>query len=386
MIKKTVMETKLQRLAALDAFRGFTIMAMIMVNNPGSWSFMYSPLEHSDWNGCTPTDLIFPNFLFIVGVAMWYSFRKFNFVLSKPLVYKILKRTAVIFLLGVFLNWFPFMKFIPGEGIEWRSFYNLRIMGVLQRIAIAYGIGSILVLTLKQKRLIWFSAITLLAYWFVLWFWGGQNPYSLEGNIVKIIDTKIFGANHIWHGKGIAFDPEGLLSTIPSVITVIIGFFTGKVITNTENRERMVLHLLLLGIVGVLGGLIWNMTFPINKSLWTSSYVIYTGGIALLILGVFIWLMDIKGYKKWAHPFIVYGMNPLFIYIFAGVFIRIVLYLIRFRTAEGNIVNLKTWLFDNIFQPAFGDINGSLLFSVMLIIIYWGVGYYLYKKKIFVKI
>jgi len=379
------MEIKVQRLAALDAFRGFTIMAMIMVNNPGSWSFMYSPLEHSEWNGCTPTDLIFPNFLFIVGVAMWFSFRKFNFRLSKPLVFKILKRTAVIFLLGVFLNWFPFMKVMPGEGVEWRLFSNLRIMGVLQRIAIAYCIGSFMVLTLKPKKLIGFSAIVLLAYWFALWFWGGQSPYSLEGNIVKVIDTKIFGANHIWHGKGIAFDPEGLLSTFPAVITVIIGFFTGKVITNTENRERMVLHLLLLGLAGVFGGLAWNMVFPINKSLWTSSYVIYTGGIALLILGVFIWLMDVRGYKKWAHPFIVYGMNPLFIYVFAGVFIRIILYLIRFRTEDG-VINLKTWMFDNIFQPVFGDINGSLMFSVMLIILYWGVGYFLYKKKIFVKI
>ena len=380
------MDNKPQRLAALDAFRGFTILAMIMVNNPGSWSFLYSPLKHADWHGCTPTDLIFPNFLFIVGVAMWYSFKKYNYQLSKPLLIKIFKRTVLIFMIGVFLNWFPFMKVIPGEGIEWMPFSKLRILGVLQRIAIAYCIGSFIVLTMNFRKIIIFSAITLLAYWFILWFWGGTAPYSLEGNFARIIDAKILGDNHVWHGKGVSFDPEGFLSTIPSIITVIIGFLTGKLITSTENREKMVLHMLLLGLAGVLGGLIWNMVFPINKSIWTSSYVLYTGGLALLILGVFIWLMDIKGYKKWAQPFIVYGMNPLFIYVLAGVLTRTMIFLIRFKTDDGSIIHSKTWLFENVFQPVFGNINGSLMFSVMLIVLYWAIGLYMYRKKIFIKI
>jgi predicted acyltransferase len=378
--------TKPVRLAALDAFRGFTILAMIMVNNPGSWSHIYAPLRHAEWHGCTPTDLIFPNFLFIVGMAMWYSFKKFNYELSRPLVIKILRRTLLIFLLGIFLGWFPFFKVIPGEGIEWMSISNLRILGVLQRIAIAYCIGSFIVLTMKPRSIIYLSAFILLAYWFVLWFWGGNDPYSLEGNIARIIDFKILGENHVWRGLGVPFDPEGLLSTLPAIVTVIIGFLSGKVITSTDNKERMVLHLLLLGLAGVLGGLIWNMAFPINKSLWTSSYVIYTGGLALLTLGVFIWLMDIKGYKKWAQPFIVYGMNPLFIYVLAGVVARGMIFLIRFKTEDGTIMHSKTWLYEHIFQPAFGDINGSLLYAVMLIVIYWAVGLYLYRKKIFIKI
>jgi predicted acyltransferase len=278
------------------------------------------------------------------------------------------------------------MKFTPGEGIEWMTFSNLRILGVLQRIALAYCFGSFIVLTMKPRNIVIFSAITLLAYWFILWFWGGNDPYSLEGFVGKAIDNKILGDNHVWLGKGVPFDPEGFLSTIPSIVTVIIGFLTGKLITTTENRERMVLHMLLFGLGGVLGGLTWDMTFPINKSIWTSSYVLYSGGLALLTLGVFIWLMDIKGYKKWAQPFIVYGMNPLFIYVLAGVVARTMIYLIRFKTEDGGIISLKTWLYDAVFQPVFGNVNGSLMFAILLIVLYWALGLFLFRKKIFIKI
>ena len=368
-----------KRLVALDAFRGATIALMIMVNNPGSWGHIYSPLEHSKWSGCTPTDLVFPFFLFIVGVSMWFAFRKFNHQFTKPAVIKIIKRSLIIFGIGLFLQTLrPVNSFAE-------FFTHLRIPGVLQRIGIVYGIASLICLYFDEKKVKWIGGILLIGYWILLTFSGG---FSLGGNLVGRIDLLIFGTNHIYHGYGIPFDPEGLLSTIPAIVTTILGYFTGKIITTASDNKVIVKKLLLKGIEFAILGYLWGMFFPINKPIWTSSYVIYTGGLAMITLGIAIYLIDIKGYKKFTQPLVVFGMNPLFIFVLSSFVTRTLIFVIRWRTADGGIMTAKTWLYQNFFMPLANnvEINASFLFAILTIIIYWLIVDILYKKKIFIKI
>ena len=269
-----------RRLLALDAFRGATIAGMILVNMPGSWGHIYAPLRHAAWHGATPTDLIFPFFLFVVGTSMWFSFRKFDHRLSPPLARKIVRRVALIFLVGLFLSAYPFVgRDLPGD---------LRIMGVLQRIALAYGLAAFLVLLLSPRNVVAASAAILLGYWALLLAVGGAEPYALESNVVRRVDLAIFGEAHVWHGFGIPFDPEGLLSTLPAVVTVVMGYIAGRWITESPRREDAILRMLLTGTLLILAGVAWNPLFPINKPLWTGSYVLYTGGIAFVALAWFI--------------------------------------------------------------------------------------------------
>jgi predicted acyltransferase len=263
-----------QRYLALDVFRGMTIAAMILVNNPGSWSHIYAPLKHSEWHGCTPTDLIFPFFLFIVGVSIFFSFMKYDMTLNWKSLQKILRRTLLIFIIGLFLNSFP----------QWLTDYSkLRLMGVLQRIALAYGIGAVIVLTVNRKYLPYLAAIILLFYWGMIYFLGGADPFSLKGNITPEVDAFILGKSHLYQGFGIPFDPEGLLSTMPAIATVIIGFMAGNLISTTE-KGKIPLKLAIFGVAGLLVGLGWGQFFPVNKPIWTSSYVIYTAGWSCVIL------------------------------------------------------------------------------------------------------
>ncbi len=364
------------RLMALDAFRGITIALMIIVNIPGSWSYVYAPLRHAKWHGCTPTDLVFPFFLYIVGVAMSYSFRKYDHKISPMALQKILKRSALIFLIGLALNAFPFKT-----GIS-----NLRILGVLQRIAMAYGVAAVLYLCCSQTKLIFTSAIILIGYWLLLLGFGQGDPYAAETNLVRIIDLKILGERHLWQGIGIPFDPEGLLSTLPSVVTVISGALTGTLIQMASNLKAAVRKLLLMGASAILLGKIWGIVFPINKSLWTSSYVLYTSGLAIIALAVLLWLIDIKGKRKWAFPFVVFGMNSLFLYVLSGVWIKSYLYLIRTTAPDGSVLNAYKWLYENIFVPVAGHLNGSLLFAITHVFIFWMILFLLYRKRIFIKI
>lgn len=362
------------RLVSLDAFRGLTILLMIVVNNPGSWTYVYAPFRHSDWHGCTPTDLVFPFFLFIVGVAMYFSFSRLGNRFDTGVGLKILKRVVIIFLLGLLLNFFG--KF---------EFAHLRIMGVLQRIALAYGAAAILVLIVKGAWR-WLLGFGLLfAYWGLLWAFGDGAPYSLEGNIVGKIDLLILGKDHIYGGFGIPFDPEGLLSTIPAIVNVIFGFQVGEIIARGTHRKMVPLRLILIGAVGLVLGLAWGQLFPINKPIWTSSYVLYSSGIASILLAVFFWLIDIKGYVKWAHPLIVYGMNPLFIYLLNGIWVRSIIYLIHLPL-EGESVSGYYWLYNAVFAPLAGNMAGSLLFALFHGVLFWFVGWLLYRKKIFIKI
>ncbi|MBC2714829.1 MAG: hypothetical protein HF978_05900 [Desulfobacteraceae bacterium] len=353
-----------------------TIAAMILVNTPGNWSFAYAPLKHSQWHGCTPTDLIFPFFLFIVGAAMRYSFKKFNDNVSPAIIGKILKRVVVIFVIGLALNAFPFKIDIS----------NLRILGVLQRIAIAYGIAALLCLWFNPKKLMIVSVIILIGYWLLLFGFGQGDPYAVETNLVRIIDLKIFGEHHLWQGKGIAFDPEGLLSTLPAVVTVISGFLTGQLLQTESHLKPAVYKMFFSGVCAVLLGSVWGIIFPINKYLWTSSYVLYTTGWALICLAFLLWVIDIKGHQKWNYPFVVFGTNSLFVYIISILWIKIFFHLIKITTADGSLTSGYDWIFNQLFVPVAGNFNGSFLFAVFHVFIFWSVLFILYRNKIFIKI
>lgn len=363
-----------QRLVALDVFRGLTIMLMIVVNTPGTWAHVFPPLRHSEWHGCTPTDLVFPFFMFIVGVAMWFSFRKYGHQLNSSAMLKILKRTAIIFLIGLFLNAFP--RF---------DFAHLRIPGVLQRIALGYGLAAIFILLLKTKGRWIFAFAVLIGYWILMWAFGGDNPYSLESNLAGKIDLMILGTDHVYKGFGIPFDPEGLLSTFPAMVNVILGYFVGEMIGTTDSKKDTTLKLLMYGVASIVVALIWGIFFPINKPLWTSTYVLYTVGIGMISLSLLIWIIDMKGWKKWAHPFLVYGMNPLILYVLSILWVK-VLFAIHF-TSEGETLNGYAWLYQKVFVPIGGPGNfGSFLFAAFHGVLFWLIGYIMYKKKIFVKI
>ncbi|MCF6352475.1 MAG: DUF5009 domain-containing protein [Cyclobacteriaceae bacterium] len=365
---------KNERLISLDAFRGLTILLMIVVNTPGSWAYVYAPFRHSKWHGATPTDLVFPFFLFIIGVSMWFSFKKYNHRMSAPVFYKIAKRTALIFLIGLLLNAFP--KF---------NFEHLRIMGVLQRIALAYGFASVAVLVLPKTGRWLFSAVILMGYWALMYAMGGSNPYSLEHNFARGVDISIFGDNHVYKGFGIAFDPEGLLSTLPAAINVVFGYLVGEIIATTKEFKKIIGKLIPLGVAGMLVGLFWDLVLPINKPIWTSSYVVYTVGISLLVLSLFIWIIDVKGFKKWATPLLIYGTNPLLIFVLSIVWVKIIIYLVHFGQGN-NRISGYSWLYQTIFVPIGGNMFGSLLFALFHGVLFWAVGYILYKKKIFLKL
>lgn len=363
-----------QRLVALDVFRGMTIMLMIVVNTPGTWNHVFAPLRHSAWHGCTPTDLVFPFFMFIVGVAMWFSFRKYDHSLSSAALFKILKRTALIFLIGLFLNAYP--RF---------DFAHLRIMGVLQRIALAYGLAAISILLLKPTGRWILSFVILIGYWILMWALGGSDPYSLEGNFAAKVDLAIFGADHIYKGFGIPFEPEGLISTLPAMVSVIFGYMVGGMIGMSGSKKDVTYKLLLWGAFGVVVALVWNIFFPINKPLWTSPYVLYTVGLGMISLSILIWIIDIKGWSKWAHPFLVYGMNPLILYVLSGLWVK-TLFIIQIPV-DGEVLNGYAWLYQKVFVPIGGPGNfGSFLFAAFHGVLFWLIGYIMYKKKIFVKI
>ena len=366
-----------QRYLALDVLRGITIATMITVNNPGTWEHIYAPLEHSKWHGCTPTDMVFPFFLFVVGVSMFFSFSKYNSTLNKESLFKIGKRTLLIFGIGLFLNAFP-------QALT--DFSRLRIMGVLQRIAIAYGIGSLIVMGMPRKYLSLIGISILLAYWGILAWFGSGDPYSLAGNAGNPFDLAILGVSHMYKGFGIPFEPEGLLSTIPSIATVIIGYLTGGLIMETI-PAKIPRKLVVLGLAGVVTGYLWGLLFPINKPLWTSSYVIYTAGWALLVLALLIWVIDLKGRSSWTPVFVVFGMNPLFIFALSGLYVKSIIYLIHIPETDGTISNGYAWLYHHLFQPMCSDPKiSSLLFALAHILIFWAIGFILYKKKIYIKV
>lgn len=375
---------KTERLISLDAFRGITIAGMILVNNPGSWSYIYKPLRHAEWNGWTPTDLIFPFFLFIVGVAMTYSFGKLQSLeIPKSDIYKkVLRRTVILFSLGLLMHIFPLVRFDPFRLFD---FSTMRIMGVLQRIALCYLFASIILLESKRPvtQAGWAFGL-IIFYWVIMKTvpvpGHGAGVLTMKGNLATYLDNLIM-PNHLWKPR---WDPEGLLSTIPAISTVLIGVLTGHLLRSEKSKTEKTVWMFVLGNVGLVSGLVVDVWFPINKGLWSSSYVLFTAGFALHFLAICFWFIDVQGYKRWAQPFVVYGMNAIAVFVASGLMAKL-LYMIQVPTATGSI-SLKGFIYEKILLHLAGPLNASLLFAILYIAFWYWIMHILYKRQIFIKI
>ena len=388
------MTVQSQRLLSLDVLRGITIAGMILVNDPGSWKYVYAPLRHADWHGITPTDVIFPFFLFIMGISTYISLSKFNFEHRQDTFVKIIKRTSVIFFIGLVLNWlglsFNTFHSLASEQLTFgerlfratTNFENLRIPGVLQRLAVTYCITALVAIFVKHQYIIHVVAGLLIGYFLLLLF--GNGFENSEQSIVCIIDRALLGKNHL-HPSTIT-DANGPISTLSTVCNVLIGFLCAKIlIGKKENNDRM-LHLFIVGAILTFTGLLLSYGCPINKRIWTPTFVLLTCGMAASFLSLLIWLIDVKGYKNknWSVFFESFGVNPLFIYTFAGV-LSTLLGGIRFSYGEG-MISISGYVFSAILQPVFGNEFGSLVFALLFVGICWIIGNILYKHKIYIKI
>jgi predicted acyltransferase len=375
-----------QRFLSLDIFRGATVALMILVNNPGSWSHIYPPLEHAAWHGVTPTDLVFPFFLFAVGNAMAFVLPGLEAAGPKVFWRKILKRSLLIFLFGIFLNWFPFVRYNEAGVLIAKRFADVRIFGVLQRIAICYFFAAVLIYYLKPAAAFICGALLLLTYWFICDAANPADPFSLHGWFGTEIDKMLLGSNHMYHGEGVAFDPEGPMSTIAAIVQVIFGFTAGNYIITKGKTAEMLNGLFVAGCVLLFAGFFWDMYFPINKKIWTSSYTVYTTGMALLITALLIYIVEIKKITGgWSRFFTVFGKNALFIFLLSGIFPRL-LALIRIKNGDGHITPLQ-WFYQHVCKPMFTDPkNASLLYALCFICFMWLLAWLLDKKKIYIRV
>ncbi|MCC2617313.1 heparan-alpha-glucosaminide N-acetyltransferase domain-containing protein [Aestuariibacter halophilus] len=354
-----------RRERSLDIFRGLTLAAMILVNTPGSWAHIYAPLKHASWHGLTPTDLIFPFFLFIVGAAMFHSMARY---IGQPIPWRrIIKRTVLLFAIGVALNIYPF----TGDPEHWR------IMGVLQRIALAYCAGAILILTLPRQALWYVSGAMLLGYWGLLLL--VDQPFSLEHNLVRQVDLTLLGASHLYQGFGVAFDPEGLLSTIPATVTLLMGYLTSALLSEQNTASDKCRRLLLAAIAALAVGYLWDAVFPINKALWSSSYVLVTTGYGWLVLSAIIYLLEIRQQQTGFAWMEIYGTNPLFVYVLAWLYAA-TLYLIPVGDTTAY-----TALYDTL-NNLLSAKNASLAFALLAVLLFYVVSHVLYKRRIFIKL
>jgi predicted acyltransferase len=363
------------RYLAIDVLRGLTVTLMIIVNTPGNGATTFGPLHHAKWHGFTPTDWVFPTFMFVVGNAMSFSLTKYESQGESAFLKKVVKRFAIIFLLGFLMYWFPFVHEQDGNMV-FNPFSETRVFGVLQRIALGYLFASLILHYWKENGAIIFSVFALLAYWFLLFAYG---DYSLAGNAVLKLDLALFGDKHLYHGEGMAFDPEGLLSTLPAIVNVIVGYFAGRFIQRKGNSYETISKLMIAGTLLLFVALTWNLVFPINKKIWTSSFVLCTVGIDLLILPILIFIIDIQNKKRWTYFFEVLGKNTLFIYLLSEIGI------IFFYIISVGDETLYTWLYKNVFRLT-GDYLGSLLFAVTWMLVCWSVAYWMDRRKIYVKV
>lgn len=366
------------RLLSLDVFRGLTIAGMTLVNNPGTWSSIYWPLEHAEWNGWTPTDLIFPFFLFIVGVSITLAFgrRLEEGALRRPMYLKVIKRSLIIFGLGLFLNGFPFFHLS-----------DIRIPGVLQRIAVCYLLTGLIFLSTRIRT----QALTAVALLFVYWIVMTQiaapgfsaGDLTKEGSLASFVDRMVLGP-HIWK-QGKVYDPEGILSTIPAISTCLFGVLTGHWLRTERSQFEKAAGLFVAGAVCVMIGWAWHPFFPINKSLWTSSYVVFTAGLALQLLALCYWLIDIKGYRRWAWPFVVFGVNAIALFVGSGLMVKM-MGLIKVPLSDGSTTSSQGWIFRNLFLSWASPINASLAYAIAFILFWLFLMWLLYRKKIYIKV
>jgi predicted acyltransferase len=367
------------RLVSLDVFRGLTIAGMVLVNNPGSWAHIYWPLDHAEWNGWTPTDLVFPFFLFVVGVAIPLALgrRVERGDKRRDLILKIVYRTLIIFALGEFLAGFPFFHLA-----------TIRIPGVLQRIAVCYFFAAIIFLTTRPRTQVIIAVALLVLYWLLMTHVPapgfGVGDLSEEGSLASYVDRRVFGP-HIWK-QGIVYDPEGILSTMGALATTLLGVLTGnRLRCETRTPIEKAAHMFIAGVCCVIVGWIWNVWFPINKSLWTSSYVFFTAGLALQFLALCYWLIDIKGYKTWAKPFEIFGVNALVLFVGSGVMARM-LTLIKVPRADGSPQALQSYIYNHAFASWLSPNNASLAFAISFILLWLFLMWLLYRKRIYIKV
>lgn len=363
-----------KRLLALDVLRGITIAGMILVNNPGSWSYMYAPLQHAPWIGLTPTDLVFPFFMFIMGISTYISLKKFQFVFTPSAALKILRRTAVIFAIGLFIA--SFSMFCRTGTVD---FEHLRILGVMQRLALCYGATAIIALVVKHKYIPYLIAATLVGYFLLLI--TGNGFEDSDTSILAIVDRAVLGEAHLYRAN---IDPEGLLSTLPSIAHVLIGFCVGGLLMNVKDIDKKLERLFLIGTILTFAGFLLSYGCPISKKIWSPTFVLVTCGLASSFLALLVWVIDVKGYKGWSRFFESFGVNPLFIYVMAGV-LSILLGSIEIPYNDG-IISLHGFVCQALLFPLLGDYPGSLAYALLFVILNWGIGYILYKKKIYIKI
>ena len=376
-----------KRLVSLDAFRGATIAGMMLVNNPGAWSAVYPQLLHASWNGWTFTDWIFPFFLWIVGVAMTFSFAKRVEQGGKKteLTLHVLQRSAVIFALGLFLNGFPFGLAFGHEF----SFATIRIPGVLQRIAVCYLIASVIVLNTNVRSQIAWIVGLLAGYWLLVKLVPvpgyGAGVLEPTGNLCWYVDSVLL-TGHTWRGAPVpGFDPEGIVSTIPAIATTLLGVMTGHWLRSTRSQEEKTAWMFVGGNILLLLGAILDMWLPINKNLWTSTYTVFMAGWALVCFATFYWLIDVKGYTRWAKPCVIYGMNAIAAFVMAGIVGRL-LGLIRWQLDDGSVISLKNFIFERFFLPLGSPVNASLLFAIAFVLGLYLFVWVLYRKKWFLKV
>ena len=363
---------------SLDAFRGLTIAGMILVNNPGTWGAIYDPLEHAAWHGWTPTDLIFPFFLFIVGVSITLALgRRAEGGTGRAVYVKILRRTLIIFALGLVLAGFPDY-----------DLSTIRIPGVLQRIAVCYLLASLLFLHTRWRTQAAVAAALLLSYWALMTLvpvpgFGAGMIDSKEANLAAYVDRALLGG-HLWQFAKV-YDPEGILSTLPALATTLAGVLTGHLLRSRQGDSEKVSAMFVAGAAGVVAGWAWHHWFPINKPLWTSSYVLFTAGMALQLLAVCYWLVDIKGRRAWAKPFLVFGANALAVYFLAEFFSRVIGLPLLARPGGGR-AGIQEVVYENLFASWASPHNASLMYALCTVLLWLGVAAVLYRKRIFIKV
>lgn len=375
---ENVEKDRSERIISLDVFRGLTIAAMFLVNNPGNWSHLYGPLRHAEWHGWTLADLVFPFFLFIVGVSVAVSFgRRLEAEEERRSLYlKIIRRALILFVLGLLLNGFPHY-----------DLSILRIPGVLQRIAVCYLASSVIFINSRWKGQLAWAAGLLLIYWAAMeWIpipEGSAGLYEKGNNLASWIDGRLL-AGHMWTVTK-TWDPEGILSTLPAVSTTLLGVVAGRWLTGDKEPQKKVTGLLTVGAAAAAAGPLWHLAMPINKSLWTSSYALLTAGLASICLGVLYWLVDARGWKGWTVPARVLGMNAITAYLLAGIAARL-LYLITIAIPDGTTMTVKAWIYGTLFSSWLSDINASLAYAVAFVLAIWLLMFPLYRMRIFLKI
>ncbi len=374
------------RLTSLDVFRGIAIAGMILANMASiAEPNVYPPLLHADWHGCTPTDLVFPFFLFIVGVAMTFSLSKYTDNKPTASIYRrILRRAAILFALGLLLNGFW------NQGLWTFDFSSIRIMGVLQRISLTYLLASLAILNLPRKGLWILAFVLLIGYWLTMMYVPvpgyGAGVLTRVGNFGAYLDRFIIPKAHLYKGDGFnnLGDPEGLFSTIPAVVSVLAGYFAGQWIRNQAVRSRISIGLALFGIGCLLSGWVWDLAFPISKKLWTSSFVIFTTGWALLLLAACYEVIEVRRVRRWGQPFEVMGLNAIAVFVASVLLIKV---LVKTNVGSGEkALSTYDWIYQNLFASWAGAFNGSLLFAIVTLLLWLAVAYVMYRQRWFIKV